>query len=174
MCYNYIEVVKIKKIKLTQGKFALVDDEDYEKISNYKWHASKRNKTFYAERGVTVAPNERRKIGMHNEIMDSPDGKTIDHINNNGLDNRKENLRFSTQYQQTLNRRNKKNGSSKFKGVYWHKKRKKWIARIKTKEKLKYIGSFDDEKKAGLAYDKEAIINFGEFANLNFPQRVGD
>jgi len=107
---------------------------------------------------------------MHQEIMGAVEGKIINHINHNGLDNRKANLRFATIQQNTWNQRKSRgNYNSRYKGVAWSKSRKKWRARITCNGKVTYIGYFDDEKAAAMAYDVRAKELFGDYAVLNLP-----
>ena len=95
----------------------------------------------------------------------------VDHINNNGLDNRRCNLRLATRQQQNMNRKKLKGCSSRYKGVYWAKNRKKWCVRIEFNAKVMFLGYFESEIKAGKAYDEAAIKYFGEFARLNFDEK---
>lgn len=105
---------------------------------------------------------------MHREIMDVPKHLVCDHINHNGLDNRKNNLRTCTRQQNTHNQKPRKKGTSKYKGVDWNKRQKKWRARIYYRGKCHYLGYFNNEIDAALTYDKKAKELFGEFACLNF------
>jgi hypothetical protein len=155
-----------KLIPLTQDKFAIVDAEDYERLCKYKWHALKDHRTYYAR--------NRRPHGMvlmHRVIINAPAGLVVDHINHNGLDNRKENLRLCTVAQNSLNARprNLPNKTSKYKGVSFNKQRKLFVAATKHHKKTYYLGGFKDETDAAKAYDKKAKELFGEFAFLNFP-----
>ena len=107
---------------------------------------------------------------MHREIMNAPEGLVVDHINRNGLDNRKVNLRLATAMQNVWNsKRNVNTDSSKYKGVSWDKNKHKWRASIGIDRKTKHLGYFEDEKMAAKAYDKAAKEHRGEFAVLNFP-----
>jgi len=159
-------------INLGNGNKAIVDLEDLPRLSESRWFAEKREGAYYVSRQMTKN-GKRQKIYMHNEVMGpSPNGKEIDHINNNGLDNRKENLRFCSHRQNLQARRKKKaDATSKYKGVSWNKANKKWLARIADfTSKLKYLGCFESELDAANAYDKAALETFGEFAVVNFPK----
>lgn len=155
-----------KKIPLTKGKTALVDDEDYAELSKYSWHAIRNRHTWYARRGEWRDGNQHI-IRMHRQILDAPPNKDVDHINRNGLDNRKENLRFCTNAQNQANKRPQTGASSKFKGVSLRKQTGKWQAYIKKNGDQHYLGVFDDEEGAARAYNEAAEKMFGEFARLN-------
>ena len=157
-------------IPLTQGKFAIVDPEDYDALSKYKWYAVKRGRQYYAvaKVGTKKGGHRQKKVRMHRLIMKAPKGKVVDHINHNGLDNRKANLRLATAQQNTWNKRKQKgNYSSQYKGVHWVKSENKWRSRITCNGKVIFIGRFDDEKAAAMAYDAKAKELFGEYASLN-------
>jgi hypothetical protein len=161
-----------RRIPLTQGKYAIVDPEDYERLSKHKWYAIKSPNTYYAGRhSKRDKNNKRRYIKMHNEVIKPPKGLINDHINRNGLDNRKANLRPVTRAQNTLNRLYKfkrKDSPSKYKGVTWHKYTKKWQVQICYAGKHKFVGYFDDEIEAAKAYNEAAKLYHKEFAVLNF------
>jgi len=159
----------MKRIPLTQNKFAIVDDDMFEYLNQWKWYARKGGNTFYAVRNVGKYLNQK-KIHMHRQIMNAQEGQEIDHINHNALDNRRTNLRTCTRAQNQHNRKINRNSTSKFKGVYWNKVRRKWQARVSLNGKRPYLGSFNNELDAAKAYDKKAKELFGEFANLNFPK----
>lgn len=158
--------MKHKKIQLTQGKFALVDAEDFEKLSKYSWCFDGRN---YAVRNKWDKKNKIGKIVyMHRELFGVDIGKYVDHINGNQLDNRKENLRIVTHAENIRNQKvNPKRGRSKYKGVYWNKEKNKWQAQITFNYKCKSLGRFFKEKDAAIAYNHAAKELFGEYANLN-------
>ena len=110
-----------------------------------------------------------RTVRMHRAILDVPKGKIVDHINHNGLDNRRANLRVATRRQNAWNKRKRRSKcSSQYKGVMWLKKAGKWQARISCKGRSIVIGYFDDEKAAARAYDARAAELFGEYAAPNF------
>jgi len=153
-----------KLIPLTQGKFAIVDADDYDWLNKYKWCAAKIKHTYYATR-----KKKHKMLSMHRLILDAPPNLLVDHINHNGLDNRRKKLRLCSNFQNLLNRGPNHNSSSKYKGVYWEKAKKKFRARITLNRKSYHLGFFDDEIEAAIAYDIKAMEFFGEFAYLNFP-----
>jgi hypothetical protein len=161
-----------RKIPLTQGKYAIVDPERYEELAKYKWYAARCKREFYAVRAVKARRSKtgQKIVSMHWVILEPPEGKFIDHINHNGLDNRKANLRFATTQQNSWNKRKQKgNCSSKYKGVDWSKSENKWKARITCNDRWIFIGYFDDEKAAAMAYDARAKELFGDYAAPNLP-----
>lgn len=153
-----------KLIPLTRGKFAIVDTEDYDHLSKHKWCATKNSQTFYACRA-----RRGKKVFMHRLIANAPAGLLVDHIDGNGLNNQKHNLRLCTITQNARNRGPNRNASSRYKGISWSKCCKKWQARIRPNRKTIHLGLFDNEIQAGIAYDRKAEELFGEFAYLNFP-----
>lgn len=158
----------MKKISLTQGKFAIVDDVDYAFLMRWKWHLH----DGYAARTSRKLDglSKRIKILMHRIILSQKlghsDFKDTDHKNQDRLDNRRSNLRPATRSQNIGNSKIRQ-GSSRFKGVCWDKLAKKWQARIWIEDKQKYLGRFTDEIEAAKAYNKAATEYFGEFAYLN-------
>ena len=159
----------MKEIRLTQNKVAIVDEEDYEWLSQYKWHYHKG----YAARTCRQT-GKKRTVYMHREIMNTPRGLVTDHINGNRLDNRKANLRICTRAQNNMNMikfrtRKKSKNASKYKGVYWNGGPKAtWSAEIRHNGKQIHLGYFQDEVEAAQAYDKAAIRLFDSFASPNF------
>ena len=160
--------VPMKQIELTQGKIALVDNNMFEELTQFKWCAINVNNLWYAVRNI-YKNNKWTILRMHREIMNAQNGQEIDHKNGNGLDNRHANLRFCTHSQNIQNQKVTKDGTSKYKGVSWHKQNKKWLAQIMLNDKQYYLGYFKSEIEAVKAYDKKAAEFFGEFARLNFP-----
>ncbi len=138
----------------------LLDAEDFAKAMNHKWHVAKAPHTFYVYTDIVVN-GKRKSLGLHRLITDYPSGFSVDHINGNGLDNRKENLRVCTHKE---NSRNSRGGSSK--GTY-QKKSGRWAARIMIDGKTKYLGTFDTQEEAINEYNESALRHFGEFARLN-------
>ncbi len=157
----------MKEIPLTQGQVALVDDQDYEELSRHKWSAFKSGKTWYARRGFGPRSHQKQ-VYMHQQILNPPPGLQCDHINGDGLDNRRCNLRVCTQSQNQHNRR-LQGGTSEFKGVHWYKAQNKWRAKITHNGKRYHLGAFPDETDAARAYDNAAREFFGKFARPNFP-----
>lgn len=147
-----------KKIPLGHGQFAIVDDEDYEKVCQYKWHTmnGSKNPQYYA---VT-------KVRMHRLVIDAPMGYMVDHINGDTLDNRKSNLRLCTNSQNQQNTASR-GGSSKYKGVSFLKKRNKWVAAFQFDGKRHYCGMWDSEEDAARAVDKKRGEVCGDFASKN-------
>jgi hypothetical protein len=162
-----------RRIPLTQGKYAIVDPEDYERLNSHKWYAINCKNTFYAGRNSSVPKTKKRLyIKMHNQVINPPKGLILDHINRNGLDNRKANLRPVTCAQNILNRPyvfKRKNSRSKYKGVTWHKAQNKWQVQICYNGKHKTIAYFQNEIDAAKAYDEAAKKYHKDFAVLNFP-----
>ena len=152
-----------QKIYLSQQKFALVDDEDYENLQQFNWSLHVTAGSDYAKH---IIKGTNLTELMHRRIMNAIKGQEIDHINGNGLDNRKSNLRIVT-HQQNLMNQKKTRGISQFKGVTWDKSRKKWMARIKLNRKTINLGRFETEKEASDTYDKASIQYFGKYAKPN-------
>jgi len=153
----------VREIQLTQGKVALVDDEDFEEISKHKWYAKKIGNTFYAMRWSTKFERENgysTHVLMHRQILGitGKPGDT-DHISGDGLDNQKKNLRIVTIRQNGQNRHEKT--SSIFPGVCWNKSSSKWQANINIDGRKKHLGLFINEYDAFLSY-KKAVNTLGE------------
>jgi len=186
-----------RRIPLTQGKYAIVDPQDYPRLSKYKWYASRNKHTFYAVRNRwSKNYSSKLKVKMHREILEnlslasttqnpvlSPvegsklttqnchrnicDGFVIDHINHNGLDNRNANLRLATFAQNARNSRRRRNRSG-YKGVCFTKDKGKYRAVIWHDNKRIHLGYFDSSISAALEYDRAAKKYHGDFAVLNF------
>jgi hypothetical protein len=148
----------IKLIKLTKGMFAIVDDEDFDIVNSIKWNYSHG----YASRNKGCNGINHRF--MHRFILNYDGSLQVDHINGNRLDNRKENLRIVTNQQNQFNRnKNKKGGTSKYKGVYFNRDNNNWRARICLNGITYNIGSFKNEEEAFSAYKNKASKLFGEY-----------
>ena len=158
--------VPMKKIPLTQGKHAIVDDEDYDKLLEHEWCASKGCNTFYATRIVRVG-RSRKTILMHREILNTPIGLHTDHVNGNGLDNTQNNLRVCTRAENTRNQTVRSNNTSGYKGVSWNSRKNKWNANIYAEDKNIHLGFFFCLIKAAKAYNDAAKKYYGEYAKLN-------
>ena len=156
------------KIALTQGKFALVDGEDFEYLNQWNWYFA----NGYAVRNMPVNGGKRVTIRMHRVINKTPDGLDTDHKNGDGLDNQKANLRDATQSENNMNKVKWPGCSSRYKGVSWNKRASKWQAYIRPNGKLVHLGLFICEIIAAAKYDEEAEKYFGQFAALNFSQVI--
>lgn len=160
-----------RRIPLTQGKYAIVDVADYDRLKEYKWHAQRDDRTFYAVRAMTRRyPAKRKSMKMHRQITRARPHQIVDHINHNGLDNRRANLRLTTGMLNSKNRRKRAtSASSKYKGVSFGKAHRNWMAGITADKKKHHLGYFKSEREAAKAYDNAARKHHGEFASLNFP-----
>lgn len=152
----------MKEIQLTQGQVALVDDEDFEKVSKHKWHATRDGNTFYAKTNIGS-----KRIFMHRLILNAPTGMDVDHKNKNGIDNSRANIRICSRTQNQANQ-NSRGGTSKYKGVCWYSRERRWVSKIGFGGKKILLGYYKDEKEAARAYDIEAQKLYGDFAVLNF------
>lgn len=161
---------KMREIYLSQGKVALVDDQDFEWLSQWKWSVLITSWTDYAVRSEYVGNYRQKTIRMHRFILGAKKGQEIDHHDRNGLNNQRNNLRFCSGSQNMGNVGSKPH-TSKFKGVCRPTGYKKWWAQIKRNGKNTLIGVFDREEDAALAYDKAAIETFGNYARINFSRR---
>lgn len=156
-----------------RGLMAMVDDEDYELVSQYKWNAlwtRELGRTRTSPYAGTLLRRDgqrvRSRVLMHVLIMGH---RGVDHVNHNGLDNRRSNLRPATNSQNAANRRPYAGRSSRFKGVSWDKQKSRWFVLITVNGRRRYLGRFRDEEAAARAYDAAARELFGGFACLNFP-----
>lgn len=145
---------------LTNGGVAICDEDDFDKLSSHSWfHVFDGNQIYAARAG-----DSGKLIRMHTEIMG---GNPVDHINGDGLDNCRGNLRFVTNTQNQMNRGKFATGYSKYKGVSWHCRDKKWTAKIKAEGRRINLGYFTTELEAAKAYNGAALRYFKEFARLN-------
>jgi len=158
----------MKQISLTQGKMALVDDEDYEYLNQWKWyaHCRKNSNIFYACRWDKSRKEHPRKIiRMHRFILQPTKNLQVDHIDGNGLNNQRSNLRLCTGQQNSQNCRLARHNTSGYKGVTFD--RTGYRARITFNRKQILLGYFSTPEEAAQAYNKAAIKYFGRFAKLN-------
>lgn len=155
-------------ILLTQGKYALVDVEDYEYLRQWKWYYIKEG---YAVRSDYSNGRPAQQIKMHRQIMGEPEGMEVDHENGDKLDNRRLNLRVATRNQNQQNTGIPKNNTSGYKGVSWNTQVKKWKAclqvQINGKRKTVYLGHYHNPVEGAKAYNQAALEYFGDFARLN-------
>lgn len=161
----------MKEILLTQGFVTLVDDIDFEWLSQWNWwvYNRKKDRTQYAIRHLW-RNGIKTSTTMHQEILKPPEGMVSDHINGSGLDNRRENLRICTPSHNCMNRKPQK-GTSVYKGVSIRDDGR-WRARIKTGGKIYHLGIFVSEIEAAIVYDNAAKEIFGEFARLNIQEAL--
>lgn len=159
----------MKKIPLSRGLEAIVDDADFDRLSKYKWYASstKNKRACYALRHDRTDGD--RVVQMHRDVLCLARGMYVDHVDGNGLNNRRANLRPSTPSQNSRNRFAHRDGRSKYKGVSKTRRfEKSWRAQIWSGHRNISLGSFGSEVEAAKAYDAAARELYGEFARLNF------
>jgi hypothetical protein len=157
---------------MAQPQYAKVHPANYERLLKYEWFAQKGKNCFYAVRRARGPKGSKlATIYMHRELIDVADGLMVDHVNQDSMDNRRANLRGATRAQNIRNRKKfAKSSGSKYKGIYWRKKTRKWEVQITFERKKIFLGCFRSEIDAAKAYDRAAIKYHGEFASLNFTQ----
>ena len=157
-----------KSIPLTKGRVAIVDDDDFAYLNQWRWKFNSR----YAVR-TSGGISHWKTISMHRVIMNAPDGMEVDHINGEELDNRKENLRICTRSENVRNVGKYRNNTSGFKGVSFdaEKVTRKWRALIQVDKKLISLGRYATPEEAARVYDEAAKKYHGKFAQLNFPEK---
>ena len=156
----------MKRIELTQGKFAIVDDWRFEELNCYKWKVmwNKATKSFYAVRSLPRENGNRKTSLMHRVVSKTESGMYCDHINHNTLDNRECNLRNVTNSQNMMNRSGAQvNSKSGVRGVVWNSDRGKWQAQIRKNRKNIYLGLFESLDDAANAYRDANKKYFGEY-----------
>lgn len=153
----------MKKICLTKGYVALVDDEDYEELSKHKWCY---DGSGYAIRSTTLERGKYKRVYMHHAIIGKKEGLYVDHINGNKMDNQRKNLRHVTGSQNAQNSKSSA-GASRYKGLTWHKPTHTWSVRIMVDGRRLSLRYFKSEEDAALAYNAAAVKYFGEYARLN-------
>ncbi len=153
----------IIQIPLSRGKVAFIDSIDFDKVSKYKWYArAGKNGIFYATSTL------HKNIHMHRLILDVTNRfDFVDHINHDGLNNCRSNLRVVNNKENMYNSKSRKNTSSKFKGVHWNKEKQRWTSQITADKKTIHVGHFKSEIEAAIAYNEKAKILHGQFAFLN-------
>lgn len=157
----------MKKIPLTKEQYALVDDEDFDYLVSWKWCFSSKGYAMRMEKRSETGRNKRGVIYLHRQVMKAENGTQVDHINGNPLDNRKSNLRLATHSENMRNRKLQKNNTTGYKGVWFNKKRKRYIATIKINGQSRTIKSAETAQEAAEAYNDKAIEIYGDFARLN-------
>ena len=157
----------MKQIPLTQGNFALVDDEDFDWLNQWHWHAHSQKGRFYAARNKGTHPFTTL-IRMHRQIMNAPGNLHVDHINGNTLDNRRENLRLCTRSENGRNQRKRSDNTTGYKGVVLTKSGMKYYAKIVVHQQMIYLGCYATAEEAARAYDEAAKKYHGPFARTNF------
>lgn len=149
-----------REIPLTKGAVTYVDEADYDFLSNYSWCVS--------SHGYAVSRIGGKLTYMHRLLLGHPEGKQVDHIDRNKLNNTRGNLRVVDPFRNQQNKSKvRRDTTSKYKGVYWHKSRRRWQVQIKCPEKRHFVGYFDCERDAALAYNEKARELFGKHAALN-------
>lgn len=157
----------MKKIPLSQGKYALVDDADFEELNKYNWFAHKKSRgIFYVERNYRRIEGKQTTIKMHREIMQPLEGMVIDHIDGDGLNNQRSNLRICTGTENKQNQRKYKNNTSGFKGVSFYRGSRKWGANIGAGGERVFLGLLTSKLKAYEAYCEACIKYHGAFSRL--------
>lgn len=156
----------MKTIPLTKGFEAKVDDEDYEFLMQWKWSVVQCGRSHYAQRAIWISERKNIKVYMH-RVLVGVEGLQVDHIDHNGLNNQKSNLRVATKSENLSYSRLRIDSKSGFKGVSWNSRRKKWESTIASKRKLYHLGRFSTQIEAAKAYDEAAISLHGSFALTN-------
>jgi hypothetical protein len=150
-----------KLIQLTRGKVAIVDDEDFESLNKFRWYCDRK----YAVREI-MRQGIKERIYMHRLIANAPDHLEVDHINGDGADNRKDNLRLCTHAENLRNRGRAKHNASGHKGVWFSKQSNRFIAETRLNGKKIHVGSFKTAEEASEAYKAKALEVHGDFANI--------
>lgn len=155
------------EIELTKGCVTLVDDEDGARVRAHPWFTVDLPYGFYAARTLSRSIGRPQQY-LHRLLLGEPAGQ-VDHIDGNGLDNRRANLRVATRQQNNWNTRSRP-GTSRFKGVSWEPRRSRWRVQIVADGRSRHVGTFRSEDEAASAYDEAARESFGPYAALNFPR----
>lgn len=139
----------------------LVDEEDFEHLSKFKWHLLQNSKTFYANTII-----DGKTVKMHRLIMNAKTGEFIDHRDHNGINNCRSNLRICTRSQNSMNGTRSTNRHG-YKGIYYKKSHRRFVATVKVNGKTKYFGGYKTAREAAISYNENAVKYYGEFASLN-------
>ena len=163
----------VKAITLPTGQRVIIDAEDYDKVSGYARSYKKGTREGVAYASTTKMRNGKRKSYLiHRVIMNAPKGLEVDHINGDGLDNRKQNLRLCNKSQQTANTGLNRCNTSGYKGVSFCSRENKWRSYITHNSKFRSLGYYETKEEAALAYNEAARGYFGEFAYQNEVKEV--
>jgi len=163
-----------RRIYLGDGESVILDLQDYYRLRGFKWFLSGNKTNLYASRTYKIGSKKVTIKSMHRDITNAPKGLIVDHINGNGLDNRRINLRLATHQQNKCNSRKKAGCSSKYRGISWSKRSNLWRAKLQYKGKCVLLKLFNSEIEAAKAYDEAAKKYHGIFSRLNFPQQNND
>lgn len=156
---------------INSDRVALISDIDYDRVSKYRWRLMGDEKNGYSiisVEDITVFKTGNRFPERLSIFILNKSGKLIDHRDRNIFNNQRENLREATFSQNCINQDKRKDNTSGYKGVSWHRNRKKWAVKLNINKKQTHLGLFDNKILAAIAYDDAAILHFGEFAKLNF------
>lgn len=156
----------MKLIPVHGGHFTQVDDDDFEWLSSFTWHTMKGHNTIYAATNMKRDGGGYSTAVMHRMVNRTPRGLHTDHIDGDGLNNTKANLRTATRTENARNRAPNRTGTSKAKGVHWNKRKQRWVASIRVNKNLMFLGLHKSEQAAAAAYAEAAAHHFGEFARI--------
>lgn len=160
------------RLPLPCGRTFLIDAADYEWVSRYRWHSSGRRRNYVATR----VPGTGERIKLHRLLLGAPAGREGDHIDGDGLNNTRANLRIATSSENNANRKRGRRSFSGFRGVYFIQQdyplARPWRAQISIGNKSRFLGYFGSAEAAAAAYDAAARKAFGQFAQMNFPQNL--
>jgi hypothetical protein len=160
------------RIPLGYNRFALIDPEDAIAVVQWRWSAAQTSKDCWYARGTRTIDGVKEQTYLHRLLMSPSKDEIVDHIDGNGLDCRRHNMRVGTQQQNTFNRNKRAGSKTPYFGVYQLRNQKSWNARIRQGGQSHYLGYFSTPEEAARAYDKKAYELRGEFARLNFPSEV--